>query len=124
MINRPTNVWQALLAFLDNMPGNGSEGAGGRAKPVPIALTTAGDNLIISPSSELKSLRISGLYFVCASAVMITLKSDQIPISGAMSLTDHAVDYFHPLSLEPGKDFVINLATAIAVNGYVTYWEV
>ncbi|GAA6622909.1 hypothetical protein [Scytonema sp. NUACC26] len=88
-----------------------------------INISTAGDNIIITPAAG-KSINISGLYFTCASSVAIVLKDGSTAFTGVMPLTDHANDYSYPLILNTGNSFVINLASAVSVQGYIIWWEV
>lgn len=135
----PDNIWQAVLSIANRIP---SALSGDRLKvdvggvalsvtqvppaiqTVAIALTNAGDNTIIAVSSGTKSLRITSLTFTCGSLVTLIFKGGTSAISGAMPLTDFSCDYFYPISLAVGQNFVINTGTAVAVNGYVNYYEV
>jgi hypothetical protein len=84
---------------------------------------TSGDKVILTPSLG-RSLRISSLYFVANSIVGITLKATATAFSGAMQLTSHAADYPKPIALAVDQTFVINISVAVAINGYIIWWEV
>ncbi|MCC5618119.1 hypothetical protein LC605_24140, partial [Nostoc sp. CHAB 5836] len=84
---------------------------------------TSGDKTILVPNSG-KSLRISSLYFISATATSITFKSGSTAISGAMNLSSHAADYTNPIAITTGQNFVINIGSPVAIRGYVVWWEV
>ncbi len=83
---------------------------------------TSGDKTILTPTSG-KALRISSLCLTMASATAITLKKTSTAISGAMNISDLVTDFPQPIGLAIDQTFVVNVGSAIAVNGFVTWWE-
>ncbi|PHJ59594.1 hypothetical protein VF14_08975 [Nostoc linckia z18] len=84
---------------------------------------TSGDKTILTPTSG-KALRISSLCLTLGSATAITLKKTSTAISGVMTISDLVADFPQPVALAVDQAFVINVGSAIAVNGFVTWWEV
>lgn len=83
----------------------------------------SGDKTILTPTTG-RALRISSLYFVSASAVNVTFKAGSTAFTGAMNLSTHAADYSEAIALGVDEAFVINVGSAVALNGYVIWWEV
>ncbi|MBW4675967.1 MAG: hypothetical protein KME52_18670 [Desmonostoc geniculatum HA4340-LM1] len=83
---------------------------------------TSGDKTILTPTSG-KALRISSLCLVMSSATAITLKKGSTAISGAMTISELVTDFPQPIALAIDQTFAINIGSAIAVNGFVTWWE-
>lgn len=97
-------------------------------KMSPIALSASGDQIIITPAAG-KALRISDITFTAASLVSVQFKQGttaqgQTTLSGVMPVLDHQNSYSRPLALAVDRSLVINLGSAVAVNGYVCWWEV
>lgn len=84
---------------------------------------TSGDKIILTPTSG-KALRISSLCLVMASATAITLKKTSTAMTGAMTVSELVADFPQPVALAVDQTFVINVGSAVAVNGFVTWWEV
>ncbi|RCJ20136.1 hypothetical protein A6S26_05290 [Nostoc sp. ATCC 43529] len=83
---------------------------------------TSGDKTILTPTSG-KALRISSLCLVMASATAITLKKASTAMTGAMTVSELVADFPIALALAVDQTFVINVGSAVAVNGFVTWWE-
>lgn len=94
------------------------------ATSTPISISGAGDSSAIVTPSTGKSLRITSLTFTAASLVSVTLKSGTTAISGAMQLTDYSEGFNPPIGLAADQPFRLNLGSAVAVNGFVTWYEV
>lgn len=88
-----------------------------------INLSAAGDASIVTPTAG-KALRIASISFTAASLVNITFKSGTTAISGAMQLTDFSEAFNPAIGLATNQPFVLNLGSPIAVNGFVTWYEV
>lgn len=84
---------------------------------------TTGDKTIITSSNTGKQIYISSLYFMANSQALVTLKSGGTNISGQMNIISFPADFVKPLILGINQNFVINLGTAIAINGIAIYWE-
>ncbi len=83
---------------------------------------TSGDKTILAPTSG-KALRISSLCLTMASATAVTLKKSSTAISGVMTISDLVADFPQPIGLAIDQIFVINIGSAVAVNGFITWWE-
>jgi hypothetical protein len=94
----------------------------------PIAITSLGDNTIISPAAG-KALRIGAIAMTSATLVAIQIKSGtvaqgQSSMSALMSISDFSESFTSPIALAVDRSLVIGLGTASAtVSGYVTWWE-
>ncbi|MBD1864175.1 MULTISPECIES: hypothetical protein [Trichocoleus] len=91
--------------------------------PTPISISGAGDSPIVSPTTG-KALRICAISFTAASLVTVTFKGGTTAISGAMQLTDYSEAFNPPLGLAIDQPFRLSLGSAVAVNGFVTWYEV
>lgn len=84
---------------------------------------TSGDKTIIIPTTG-KALRISAICIQLPSLAAITIKKGAAAVSGAMSVTTAALEFNPPIGFNINETLVINIGSAVAVNGFATYWEV
>lgn len=93
-----------------------------------VSFSTSGDQTIITPAAN-KALRISEICLTAASLVAVrfregTTVQGQTNLSGAFSVIDYVSSFSRAIALAANKSFVINSASAVAINGYVCWWEV
>ena len=105
----------------------------GGSTPLPVqratvSVSSSGDNsaTIAAPGSG-KKLVILSYFLVAAGAITVTLKGGATALTGAMPIAangsgiadrDPAIGLF---DLAENTAFVINLGSAVAVTGYVSY---
>ena len=100
----------------------------GDLRTAVISTSSSGDNEIIAAPSD-GYIAIDHINFVNTSAVGVTLKSGSTALSGTYPLAEK-----QPITLENttqqekgvitcerGEAFVINLDSAVAINGFVRY---
>jgi hypothetical protein len=93
-----------------------------------IALSTSGDQTILTPTST-KALRIAAIAFTAGAVVGVQFKNgtvaqgSQVNLSGVMPVSDFSDSFPNPIALPVNRSFVINLAAAVSVQGYISWWE-
>jgi hypothetical protein len=89
-----------------------------------ISISSSGDNTIITPTAG-KALRITHLALAAASPVAVIAKLDSTSLTGAMSILSY-VDSEKPYLWAGAANeiFKLNLGSAVAVAGFVLYYEV
>lgn len=92
-----------------------------------IATTGAGDKTLLTPSVG-KALRISSITVTAANVVTVqfkqgTVAEGQSNLSGAMEISDLVSEFPRTIALVADRSLVVNVGSAIALNGYVTWWE-
>ena len=89
-----------------------------------IALTTSGDNTIVTPTSG-KSLRIRHIVLIAASSVAVTLKLGSSSITGALTFLQYGDSEIpHLFAGAANEAFKVNLGSSVVVNGFILYYEV
>lgn len=94
-----------------------------------IAISTAGDNTIIAAPGVGKRIYIDHINWLVGAATTLTLKNGSTPVSGAYAFTtgggnaiDNAPVLEHGIiECSDNAAFIINLGSAVSVQGFVRY---
>ena len=101
---------------------------GPRFKSIPVNITAAGDNIVLSVPNN--PINIYGLYLVSDTQQYITYKNGATPLSGGLFFTvggssnlapDGFVKYVCGAGTPPNGGFVINLSVGGHVAGTLYY---
>jgi hypothetical protein len=98
-------------------------------KTAKIDHAASGDNTII-PAVSNKTLKIFALTFVVSGAVNVKFKRGTTDLTGDLNFASKGQGVFSAINppaflmqTAAGEAFIMNLSAAVAVDGFVSYWE-
>ena len=106
-------------------------GSGKTLKSMPINANAAGDNAII-PAVLGMRIKVYAVTLIVSAAVNVYWKSGANVKTGTMqfggmgqgyALAVDPPEYLNSHSTNVGEDLILNLSGAVAVSGFVDYWD-